>query len=123
MKSQIFGLLVGAFLFATLSTAQAVAAESAKITVLNPLGIQPLIRLIPMAPRPLSLDGKTIYVVDTNFPLTEAFVQEIQKVMAAHYPKTHWIYRKKIGSYFDDDPKLWEEIKEKGHGMIMAIGH
>jgi hypothetical protein len=100
-----------------------VAADSAPAPVLNPLGIQPPIRLIPMAPRPQSLDGKTIYVVDTNFPLTGPFVQEIQKVLQAHYPQTNWIYRKKVGSYFDDDPKLWQEIKEKGHGMIMAIGH
>ncbi len=99
------------------------SAQAQKITVLNPRGIQPPIRLIPMAPRLDSLDGKTIYIVDTNYPLTEPFVQEIQKVMAVHYPKTNWVYKKKIGSYFDDDPKLWQEIKEKGHGMIMAIGH
>jgi hypothetical protein len=99
------------------------AADAQKISVLNPRGIQPPIRLIPMAPRLDSLDGKTIYIVDTNYPLTEPFVQETQKVMAAHYPKTNWVYKKKIGSYFDDDPKLWQEIKEKGHGMIMAIGH
>ncbi len=99
------------------------AADTQKISVLNPRGIQPPIRLIPMAPRLDSLDGKTIYIVDTNFALTEPFVQGIQKVMAAHYPKTNWVYKKKIGSYFDDDPKLWQEIKEKGHGMIMAIGH
>lgn len=101
----------------------AAGADSAKVPVLNPRGIQPSIRLIPLAPRLESLDGKTIYVVDTNFPLTEPFVQEIQKVMAVRYPKTNWVYKKKIGSYFEDDPKLWQEIKAKGHGMIMAIGH
>jgi hypothetical protein len=123
MKNPIRWSFIKAFLLAVLSSWCAVAADSAKITVLNPRGIQPPIRLIPMAPRLQSLDGKTIYVVDTNFPLTEPFVQEIPKVMAAHYPKTTWIYRKKVGSYFDDDPNLWQEIKEKGHGMIIAVGH
>lgn len=98
-------------------------AADAKITVLNPRGIQPPIRLIPMAPRLDSLDGKTIYVVDTKYPLTKPFVQEVYKIFKDQYPKVNWIFRDKIGSYFDDDPKLWQEIKGKGHGMIMAIGH
>ncbi len=38
--------------------------EEKKITVLNPLGQPPPIKLEPMAPRLDSLDGKTIYVVE-----------------------------------------------------------
>ena len=100
------------------------AGEAAdKITVLSPLGKPPAIHILAMAPRLQSLDGKTIYVVDTRYPLTESFVQQLHKMLAEKYPKTNWVFRNKIGSYFDDDPKLWAEIKEKGHGMIMAIGH
>ncbi len=99
------------------------AAQEAKITVLNPRGIQPPIRLIPMAPRIGNLEGKTIYVVDTKYPLTAPFVQEVHKVLKEKYPKVNWVFKEKFGSYFDDDPQLWQEIKEKGHGMIMAIGH
>ena len=99
------------------------AADTARISVLNPRGVQPPIRLIPMAQRLDTLDGKTIYIVDTRYPLTEPFVQEVYKTMKEKYPKTNWVFKNKIGSYFDDDPKLWQEIKEKGHGMIMAIGH
>lgn len=76
-----------------------------------------------MAPRIDNLDGKTIYVVDTKYPLTRPFVEEVYKIFKDKYPKTNWVFREKIGTYFDDDPKLWQEIKEKGHGMIMAIGH
>ena len=76
-----------------------------------------------MAPRLTTLDGKTIYVVDTKYPLTRPFVQEVYNVLKERYPKTNWVFRDKIGSYFDDDPKLWAEIKEKGHAMVMAIGH
>ncbi len=114
----LMGLLAALFL-----AGSAAYAQEAKIAVLNPRGTPPPIRLIPMAPRLDSLDGKTIYIVDTRYPLTEPFLAELQKVMAEKYPKTNWILRKKIGSYFDDDPKLWAEIKEKGHGAIMAIGH
>jgi hypothetical protein len=98
-------------------------AQGAKITVLNPRGIQPQIRRIPMAPRPATLDGKTIYVVDTRYPRTREFVEELFNVLKEKYPKTNWVLRDKFGGYVDDDPKLWAEIKEKGHGMIMTVGH
>jgi hypothetical protein len=112
-----FGVLLSG-LFAGFATAQ-----DAKITVLNPRGIQPQIRRIPMAPRPATLDGKTIYVVDTRYPRTREFVEELFKVLNEKYPKTNWVLRDKFGGYVDDDPKLWAEIKDKGHGMIMAVGH
>ena len=96
-------------------------AEVSKITVLNPRGIAPLIRLVPMAPRLDSIDGKTIYIINIGFG--DTFLPEMQKVLAERFPKTNWIFRRKTGSYFDDDPKLWAEIKEKGNAMIMGVGH
>jgi hypothetical protein len=98
-------------------------AQEPKITVLNPLGQPPAIARVPMAPRLDTLDGKTIYIVDIGFTDTHQFFTEMQKLLAERYPKTNWIVRTKIGTYFDDDPKLWAEIKEKGHGMIMGVGH
>jgi hypothetical protein len=90
---------------------------------MNPRGIQPQIRQIPMAVRPASLDGKTIYVVDARYPRTREFVEELFKILKERYPKTNWVLRDKFGGYMDDDPKLWAEIKERGHGIIMATGH
>jgi hypothetical protein len=98
-------------------------AQDPKITVLNPRGILPPIQRIPMAARPTTLDGKTIYLVDSRYPRTREFVEELFKMLKEKYPRTAWILRDKFGGYIDDDPKLWAEIKEKGHGMIMAIGH
>jgi hypothetical protein len=76
-----------------------------------------------MAPRLESLEGKTIYIVDVGYPDTRPFIEEIRKVFKQKYPKTKWIIKMKTGSYFDNDPELWREIKENGHGMIMAVGH
>ena len=123
MKNRINCSLIRIFCVTVLLSGSLWAADTAKITVLNPRGIQPPIRLIPMAPRLDTLDGKTIYVVDTKYPLTRPFVQEVYNVLKEKYPNTNWVFRDKIGSYFDDDPKLWAEIKEKGNGMVMAIGH
>jgi hypothetical protein len=99
------------------------AAQEAKITVLNPRGIQPRIQRIPMAPRPATLDGKTIYIVDTQYPRTREFMGALSNLLKERYPKTNWVSRDKFGGYVDDDPKLWAEIKEKGSGLIMGVGH
>ena len=99
------------------------AADEGKIVVMNPRGIQPEIRKIPMAPRPATLDGKTVYIVDTKYPNTKPFVNELFAALQAKYPKTTWIVRDKYMGYMDDDPNLWKEIKSKGACAIVLLGH
>jgi hypothetical protein len=98
-------------------------AQESRITVLNPLGQPPPITRIPMAPRLSGLDGKTIYIVDINFTDTHQLFTEMQKLLSERYPKTNWVVRTKSGTYFEDDPPLWTEIKTKGNAMIMGVGH
>jgi hypothetical protein len=95
--------------------------EEKKIRVLNPLGQPPPITSTPLAPRLDTLDGKTVYVVCSGF--CEPSLPELQKLLVERYPNTNWKYVNKIGTYFDDDPKLWAEIKEKGHAAVLGIGH
>ena len=122
MKIRVCWLLAGLFAAATLLTGHALAAEEAKVTVLNPRGTPPPIRLVPMAQRPSTLDGKTVYVINIGFG--DTFLTEVQKVMAEKYPKTTWVFKRKAGrDYFDDDPKLWAEIKEKGGLAVIGVGH
>ena len=104
----------------------AVQDGEAKIVVMNPRGVQPEIRKIPMAVRPAAatLDGKTVYIVDTKYPNTKPFVNELQSSLQAKYPKTTWVIREKTGMYMDDDPNLWKEAKEKADGgAIVLVGH
>jgi len=120
MKSWLW---ITALLLAVLSLSGISQAQEPEVIVMNPLGQPPGIVRIPMAPRIETLEGKTIYIVDIGFTDTHQLYTEMQKLLEEKYPQTTWIVRKKIGTYFDDDPKLWNEIKEKGHGMIMGIGH
>jgi hypothetical protein len=106
-----------------LASAGVSQAKESKITVFNPLGQPPAIKRVPMAPRISDLKGKTIYIVDIGFSGTHQFLTELQDILKNKYPETKWILRDKIGTYFNDDPKLWAEIKEKGDGMIMGVGH
>lgn len=92
-------------------------------TVLNPTGNPPPIERRAMAPRPASLDGKTIYLVDVTFNGGDLFLMEMEKWMRANMPEVNPIYRVKRGQYSTDDPELWREIQAEGGLMIMAIGH
>jgi hypothetical protein len=99
------------------------AAEQSKIYVLNPSGQPPERAVKPMAPRLDSLEGKKIYVVSINFPYTSDFIQELAIALQQEYPQAEWIYTLKYGAYGTDDPALWQEIKENGDAMVMAVGH
>ncbi len=122
MKTKVVYILA-VILAAAFATSFGWTADEAKIVVMNPRGIQPEIRKIPMATRPATLDGKTVYIVDTKYPNTKPFVQELFAALQAKYPKTTWILRDKYAGYMDDDPNLWKEIKSKGACAIVLLGH
>jgi hypothetical protein len=122
MKIKSVGI-AAVILIAAFASSLAWAADEAKIVVMNPRGIQPEIRKIPMAKRQASLDEKTVYIVDTKYPNTKPFVNELIAALKTKYPKTTWVLKEKLGGYMDDDPNLWKEIKEKGAGAIVLVGH
>jgi hypothetical protein len=94
-----------------------------EIETLNPKGAPPPIELLPMAPRQGSLDGKTVYLVDTGFEGGGFLLNQIQLWFNRNMPDVTVVFRRKAGPYAEDDPALWKEIKEKGHAAILAIGH
>ena len=123
MKELRVCLLIGIFLAASFFVVYASHAQEAKMTVLNPRGEPPPIPLIPMAPRPSTLSGKTVYFVDVRFMGGDVFLKQMQQVFAEKYPELKTEFKQKRGGYTEDDPQLWAEIKEKNGVMVMAIGH
>ena len=99
------------------------AAEEPRFTVLNPTGNAPLIERKAMAPRPATLSGKTVYLVDVTFNGGDLLLKQMQQWMAANTPDVKTIFRVKRGAYAADDPELWKEIQAVSGLMIMAIGH
>ena len=122
MKAKMLYILVAALITAFVLP-YGTEADDAKIVVMNPRGIMPEIRKIPMAKRPETLEGRTVYIVDTKYPNTKPFVQELTAALKAKYPKTTWVLREKFAGYMDDDPDLWAEIKEKEACAIVLLGH
>ncbi|HXQ26615.1 MAG TPA: hypothetical protein VN822_09435 [Candidatus Acidoferrales bacterium] len=105
------------------SKAAAPDAGQGKITAVNPKGTPPPITLIPMAPRLDTLDGKTVYLVDTGFHGSDMLLHQVEAWFGRNMPNVTVVFRRKAGPYAEDDPKLWKEIKEKGNAVIMAVGH
>jgi hypothetical protein len=99
-------------------------ASAGKITVLNPLGTPPPIKLKAMAPRLDTLDGKTIYIVDDGFVGGANLLTLMVDWFHQNYPKTTIVFKRKGGGGFDvEDPQLWAEIKEKANAVIIGMGH
>ena len=100
------------------------ASRDKLITVLNPAVTEKLAERVPLAPRLNTLEGKTIYSVDTNY---EGFgrlpvLEEMQKWFAKNMPGVRTVLKLKSGSYVADDPALWKEIAaNKGDGAIIGV--
>ena len=93
------------------------------LDVMNPTGYPPQIEPVSMAPRPDTLKGKTIYLVDARFDDSDRFMIQMQRWFEEHLPETHAVFVSKSGVYTQEDWDLWSEIKEKGDAMIMGVGH
>jgi hypothetical protein len=100
------------------------AAGEPTFTALSPKGTPPPVERTPMAPRAnSSLDGKTIYLVDTGFMSADVVIREVGAWFQQNMPTVKVVSRKKVGTYPEQDPKLWAEIKANASATIMAIGH
>lgn len=92
-----------------------------EITVLNPLGTPPPIEVKQMAPRLDTLDGKTIYLINTGFPNSGRLLEEMGNWFKANYPKTKMVMTR---AGMDNIPaNVMAEIKEKADAVILGVGH
>lgn len=95
------------------------------ITAVNPAVTPQLPQRIPLAPRLDKLDGKTIYLVDTDWGgmgQNGSILEEMQAWFAEHMPAVKTIIKVKKGNFVTDDPALWKEIADaKGDGVVLGV--
>jgi hypothetical protein len=75
-----------------------------------------------MAPRLDSLEGKTVYLVDTGFAGSHDFLEEVQGWFGRNMPSVKTVLFTKGGNMFSDSPDLWVEIKKKGDAVVFGVG-
>jgi hypothetical protein len=94
-----------------------------KITVLSPLGTPAPIQLKSQAARLNTLDGKTIYFVNTGYIGTDRLMAQMTDWFKANYPKTNVEYKVSKGGMTNVDKALWAEMGEKADGVVIGLGH
>jgi hypothetical protein len=99
------------------------AGGPATLNVLNPVGYPPKISAKQLAPRLESLDGKTIYLVDSRFDDSAELLKQIVVWFEEKMPAVKVKLVSLNGYYGRDDPELWEEIRANADAAILGVGH
>jgi hypothetical protein len=102
---------------------KALSPENEMMDLLNPLG-QPetTLQSMHMAERLPSLEGKTVYIVETGFMGAKEFMEEVQGWFTRNKPEIRTVFRSKGNNTFANDPVLWQEIKENGDAVVFGVG-
>ena len=96
-------------------------AQGARVTVYNPMGTPPPITMREMAPRLDTLDGKTIYLVNTGFPNSGSFMEVLRDWFKENRPKTNIVI---ISAGMENiNANQRAELSEKADAVIFGIGH
>jgi len=69
-----------------------------------------------------TLENKTVYLVDIGFGGGYNFMLQLQKWFKENMPSVTTIVKRKPGHVFMDDRNdLWEEVKAKGHAVVLGV--
>jgi hypothetical protein len=100
---------------------QVQAASTEQLTVLNPMGTPPPIQAKEMAPRLDTLDGKTIYFVNTGYIGTDRLMDVMIDWFKENYPNTKIAMGR--GGMTNIPQNVRDEIAENGDAAIIGLGH
>ena len=108
-------------LFCSISSVSNQAYAQGEITVLNPMGTPPPIQAKEMAPRLTTLEGKTIYLVNTGYIGTDRLMAEIKTWFGANYPSTKIVDAR--GSMESIPQNVLTDIAQNADAAIVGLGH
>ncbi len=117
------GLCCCSFFGQSRNAAAAAKVVMPKITVLSPMGTPPPIQLKAQAPRLSTLDGKTIYFINTGYMGTDRLMAVMSDWFKANYPKTNIVIKPSGGGMVAISDAVRTEIREKADAAIVGLGH
>ncbi|MDQ2640582.1 MAG: hypothetical protein M3Y79_08390, partial [Pseudomonadota bacterium] len=115
--------LVGLALAITAASTAAPVLAQAQAPVyaaLDPRGTFPAVERIPLAPRLTSLAGKRIYIV-MSWPSGSGMDQvarDIASSLESRHKAAGAVIKNRNTRYSEDDPALWQEMKEGADGFL-----
>lgn len=92
-------------------------------SVLNPVGYPPKVTAKTSAPRPPTLDGRNVYLIDSRFDDSVELLKQIEIWFGENMPAVNVKLVQLARYYGNDDPELWEEIKKNDGVAIIGVGH
>ena len=94
------------------------------VKALDPRGLFNDVLRAPLAPRPETLDGKTVYIINSWGGDTHGF-EGVQKALDEYlrerFPAVRIEYRTRK-MYSSDEPALWAEMKENIEKVLKVAG-
>jgi hypothetical protein len=91
------------------------------VSVHDPRGFPPQVKGKRLAPRPQSLDGKLVYLVDCLFDNSETFMEELRQWFAVHLPAVETRTIKPKQSWVDD-AEMRAKVAAEGNAAILGVG-
>ena len=89
------------------------------------MGTPPPVTLKPQAPHLNTLDGKTVYFLNTGYIGTDRLMAVMMDWFKTNQPKTNIVYKDSsngVGLNSLNDA-MWAEITEKADAAIVGLGH
>jgi hypothetical protein len=91
------------------------------LTVHDPRGYPPVVTGKRLAPRPQSLQGKIVYLVDCLFDNSAAFMAELKDWFGAHLPAVETRVIQPRESWVDD-AAMRAKVASEGDAAILGVG-
>ncbi|GGH36773.1 UGSC family (seleno)protein [Microbacterium album] len=93
------------------------------VTVHDPTGYPPEVKGKTPAERLESLEGRTIYLVDSRFDDSIELLKQVAAWFEENMPTVTTHLVQLASTYAKDDPELWERIRNDGDAAIIGVGH
>ena len=95
--------------------------------ILNPMAQQkPEWDIYPLVERPLTLEGKTVYIINQRWggaKAHEPLLLAMKKWLEDNIRDINVVYKVKLGSYTINDTALWKEVGEKADAAMIGVPH